>query len=86
MAKTVTAAEFQKAFGRYREVALTEPLSITNHGRESLVLLSAAEYARLKQQDRQSFYVWELSDETLEAIAKAEPPPEAARYDDELSD
>lgn len=45
---TITAAELQKQFGRYRDTALTEPVSITHHGRDSVVMLSAAEYGRLK--------------------------------------
>jgi hypothetical protein len=83
MNKTITSAEYQKAFGRYGELAQREPVSITSHGRESLVLLSAAEYARLKRLDRRSFFVWELPQETIEAIAKAEPPLEAAAFDHE---
>ncbi len=86
MSKTVTSAEFQKAFGRYREIALAEPVSITNHGRESLVLLSAAEYQRLKSQDRQAFYAWELPDEVIQALEAAEPSPESAAFNHELDD
>lgn len=48
---TITAAEFQKQFGRYRDAALTEPVSITHHGRDSIVMLSADEYKRLKALD-----------------------------------
>ncbi len=80
-AHTVTSGAFQRAFGRYREMALQTPVSITNHGRDSLVLLSAAEFERLKQFDRQVVRPWELSEEELQEIAKAEPPPEAAKYD-----
>lgn len=48
---TATSAEVQKQFGRYREVALREPVIITNHGRDSLVMLSAEEFKRLKALD-----------------------------------
>ena len=57
MGKNVTSAEFQKAFGRYCEEALREPVTITHHGRESLVLLSAGEYRRLKERDREALHV-----------------------------
>ena len=50
---TITAAELQKQFGRYRDAALTEPVSITHHGRDSIVMLSAYEYNRLKALDRE---------------------------------
>lgn len=48
---TITAADLQKQFGRYRDAALTEPVSITHHGRDSIVMLSAEEYRRLKALD-----------------------------------
>ena len=42
--KTVTASEFQKNFGAFKEVAQREPVVITSNGRESVVLISAADY------------------------------------------
>jgi len=82
---SVTSAEFQKAFGRYREVAQREPVTITNHGRDSLVLLSADEYHRLKRRDRVALRVEDLSEEDIHAILTAEIPPEASQYDHEMS-
>jgi prevent-host-death family protein len=82
---SVTSAEYQKSFGRYGDIARREPVAITNHGRESLVLLSAEEYRRLKQQDRKAYYVWELPEEELQALANAEAPEEAAQYDHEVT-
>jgi len=45
----VSASEFQKNFGYFKEVAQREPVMVTSNGRESVVLLSAAEYAALKK-------------------------------------
>jgi prevent-host-death family protein len=81
---SVTSAEFQKGFGRYREAAQREPVTITNHGRESLVLLSVDEYRRLKRRDRVAIRVEDLDEDTVRAIMEAEPPPEAAQYDHEM--
>lgn len=81
---SVTSAEFQKGFGRYREVAQREPVTITSYGRESLVLLSAEEYRRLKQHDRRALHPWELSEDALAALETAQPPAAAAQFDDEL--
>lgn len=47
--KTVTASEFQKNFGAFKEVAQREPVAITSNGRESVVLISAAEYAEYRK-------------------------------------
>ncbi len=81
---SVTSAEFQKNFGRYREAAIREAVTITNHGRDSLVLLSADEYRRLKKRDREVLHVAELSDQDIEAISAAEIPAETAAFDHEL--
>ena len=43
---TVSAAEFQKQFGHYLELAQQEAITVTSYGRESVVLLSASEYAQ----------------------------------------
>jgi prevent-host-death family protein len=81
--QSVTSAEFQKGFGRYREAALKEPLTITNHGRESLVLISAEEYRRLKRRERRVMGLDDFTDADVAAVAASEPPPEAAAFDDE---
>ena len=81
----VTSQEFQRNFGRCRDEALKSPLSITHNGRDRLVIMSADEYERLKRQGRQALAVEELSDAELDAIRRAKPPAEAARYDHELS-
>ena len=45
----VGASEFQRNFGYFKEVAQREPVMVTSNGRESVVLLSASEYAELKK-------------------------------------
>lgn len=59
----VTAAEFQRGFGALSDKAISQPVAITKHGRDHLVLLSAAEYARLKKRDRRVFATDEMSPE-----------------------
>lgn len=81
---SVTSAEFQKNFGRYREAAIREAVSVTNHGRDSLVLLSAEEYRRLKSRDREVLRVANLSDETVQPIMTADIPEESASFDHEV--
>ena len=81
---TVTAAEFQRHFGRYQDEALTQPVVITRNGRERLVMLSADEYRRLKRRDREVLRAGDLSDADLEAIAKTEMDPRHAHLDKEL--
>jgi prevent-host-death family protein len=51
----VSAAEIGGNFGQLADRAQVEPVSITKNGREHVVLLSAAEYARLVRQDRRAW-------------------------------
>ncbi len=83
---TVTAAEFHRNPGRYQDVALTRPVSITKNGRERTVLLSADEYQRLKRRDRRAIAVEELSDDQIAALHRAKVPDEYGHLDAELAD
>lgn len=82
---TVSAAEFQKNFGQYREKAQSEPVTVTSYGRDSVVVVSAEEYRRLKSRDdREAFAVRDADEADIEAMLTSEPHPDAARYDHEL--
>jgi prevent-host-death family protein len=80
---TITSAEFQRNFGRYQDAALKEPVTITRNGRERVVVLSAAEYHRLKRRDREVMALDDFTEADLQAIRKADPPIEAAAFDHE---
>ena len=74
----VTATEFAKNFGRYREAAQREPVAITTHGRTSGYFLSSheyEEYKRLKAYSRQAYHVSELPDDIVEAMKTATMDP-----------
>jgi prevent-host-death family protein len=81
---TVSSAEFQRHFGHYQDVALTEPISITRNGRERVIVLSVDEYHRLKRRDRQVLSLNDFTAADLQAIRAAEPPLEAAAFNSEL--
>jgi len=82
----VTTADFIKNYGTLADKALSEPVTITNNGRDRLVMLSAEEYARLKRRDRRVVRLEEFTDEEMALIAKAEVPAEHSHLDDELKD
>lgn len=82
----VTSTQFIKTPGHYQDRAQREPVIVIKHNREHTVLLSAAEYHRLKRRDRHVFRVGELSNADIAAIAAAKPPGEAAAFNDELED
>ena len=79
----VSSGDFLKSYGRFTEAALREPVSITSHGRERLVLLSAEEYRRLKQNDRAALYPWELDDADIAALETSESPASAKAFNHE---
>ncbi|RBP16428.1 prevent-host-death family protein [Roseiarcus fermentans] len=80
----VTASEFQAAFGALSDRARREPVVITKHGRDSLVVMSAEEWARLKRRDRRAGLTADLSDAWIEAVQSASVPSEFERRDSEL--
>lgn len=85
---SVSAAEFQKQFGRFREAAQHEPVEVTSYGRSSVVLLSAADYAeylRVKEGLQTALHVSQLTDEELQAMEASEIPAETAGFDHEMT-
>jgi len=79
----VNSAEFQRNFGHYQDVAITQPVVVTRNGRERTVTVSIEEYRRLKRRDREVLGLEDFTEEMIEAIEKAEPPEEASQYDHE---
>ena len=47
----VTSTEFQQAVGNFSDTAMREPVIITSHNRDRLVLMSIEEYQRLKEME-----------------------------------
>jgi len=82
----VSAADFQRNIGRYQDLALSQPVAVTRNGRESCVLISTAEYERLKRRDRRVVRVEDFTDEEISLIAKSEVPPGYEHLDEELKD
>jgi PHD/YefM family antitoxin component YafN of YafNO toxin-antitoxin module len=71
---SVTATEFAKGFGRYKEEAQREPIAITSYGRVSGYFVSAREFAelqRLRAFERRVQRVKDLPVEIAEAIQRS---------------
>ncbi|TBB15002.1 type II toxin-antitoxin system Phd/YefM family antitoxin (plasmid) [Rhizobium ruizarguesonis] len=64
--KTISTVEFIRHFGRYHDEAQRSPITLTKHGRPSVVVLSADVYERLLRDDPRRVY------------AAGETPPELA--------
>jgi prevent-host-death family protein len=71
----INASEFQRRVGEYSDIARREPVMVTRHGRASLVLLSAEDYARLRHIEERSTRAMAIGDlprETIEAMRTAD--------------
>ena len=71
----VTSAEFQRTFGILADKALIEPVAITKHGRDHLVMLSADEYQRLQRRYRRVHLAVDLPDDLVAEVQKARMDP-----------
>lgn len=69
------ATDFQKRVGEFSDIARREPVTVTRHGRPSLVLISAEDYQRLKQIEARATKALKVTDlpaETIAALANAD--------------
>ncbi len=80
----VTASEFQQSFGALSDKARHEPVVITKHGRDSLVVMAMEEWDRLRRYERRVGLTSELSEEWVKAVQTAKVPDEFAYLDAEL--
>ena len=76
-----SAASVAKNFGKFREAALSEPLTVQNHGRDSVVMVSAKEYHRLKKLDRKVLAIQELSERDIHALSESRMDERHAHLD-----
>jgi len=88
MAKNrISAVEFQREFGRFRTMAHREPITITNHGRADVVLISHEQYLAYKQFEQYAptaLFADEIPKETLDHFGSQPLSEEGDRYDDEF--
>ena len=74
----ISATEFAKNFGRYKEAAQREPIAITSYGRTSGYFVAAHEYEelqRLRALERRAYRINTLPDEIANAIEIAKMDP-----------
>ena len=74
----VTATEFAKSFGRYKEEAQHKPIAITSYGRVSGYFISAREFEelqRLRAFERRAYRINDLPAEIADAIEGSKMNP-----------
>lgn len=80
----VTSSEFQRNVALYQDKARTEPVTIIADGKESLLLLAAEEFHRMKRHMRRAFPVEDLTPDHIAALEMAAVPPGHEHLDAEL--
>jgi antitoxin StbD len=78
MTATVTASDARKNFDHWHDRSRTEPVRITEHGRESAYLVSAETFHALWSCYRKAIGVGALSDAEMALIMEAEVSNEHA--------
>lgn len=80
----VSAAEFQRNFGRYSDLALREPVAVTRNGRERTVTMSIEEYHKMRQGYRRVMRLEDFTEEDIKAIEESRAPEWTKVYDNEV--
>ena len=80
----ISAAEVQRDIDYYQNLAQQQPVAVTRNGQDSVVLISAEEYRRLKRRDRQVLGIEDFTDADIETIRQAEPSPDSEAFNHEL--
>ncbi len=75
MAEIVSSADIARNFAAYREKAETEPVTVLHYNKPSVVILSAAEYERLKRRDKQVLVIEDMPEWIAERIAATKMDP-----------
>jgi prevent-host-death family protein len=78
---TVTTVEFMRHFGRYHDEAKKAPITLTKHGRPSVVVLPVELYEKLKgHADPRRVYKAEEMPEDLAAMFLEQLDKDSADY------
>ena len=82
--QTFKSTEVAKRFGAIAQIVQAEPILVESHGRPQMVMLSPAEYERLRRQDRKVYATTQLPPSLRAAIAAARPAAGSERFNEEV--
>ncbi len=80
----ISSTDFGREPDRYQGLALAEPVVVTRDGRDSVVVISAEEFRRLKRRDRTVLGIEDFTPAEVEAVRAAEPSKQAEAHDGEM--
>ncbi len=73
--------DLQRNVAKVQEAAMREPVAISYHGRDRLVMLPIDEFERLKRRDKQVIAMEELPEEFIQAMSEPYYDAEQAALD-----
>jgi hypothetical protein len=80
----VSSVAFGKEVERYQDVALSQPVVVTQKGQDRTVMISVEEFRRLKRRDRGVLGIEDFSDADVEAVRRTEPSQESEAFNHEV--
>ena len=80
----ISSIDFGREPEHYQGLALAEPILVTREGQDSVVVISAEEFRRLKRRDREVIGIEDFTAAEIEAVRTAQPSPEADAFNHEL--
>jgi PHD/YefM family antitoxin component YafN of YafNO toxin-antitoxin module len=81
-----SALDLQRNVGPVQDAALQEPVAITHHGRDRLVMMSAVEFERLKRRDKLVIAIEETPEEFIKALQEPYDDVDQAALDSLLDE
>ena len=82
----ISDGDIQSQWSKVQSMAIAEPVTITHHGQDYVVLLSAKEYDRLKRRDRRVMTLADFTADDITVLKTMRAPAEAAAFDHEVKD
>ena len=76
-----TSIDLQRNVALVQDTALREPVTISYHGRDRLVIMPIAEFERLKRRDKLAIAIEELPEEFIQALQQPYFDAEQAALD-----
>ena len=79
----VSSADVQRNFSEYRQLAEQETVHVHHYNKPSVVIITAAEYERLKRRDKLVISTMDTPDWLIEELenGNSEPPEELSYLD-----
>lgn len=81
-----SSQDLQRNVAKVQEAALREPVAVSYHGRDRLVIMPIDEFERLKRRDKQVISMQDVPEDFIKALQAPYHNPEQAALDSLLDE